>query len=139
MPMITKTTLTPYLMLNGNAKEVMAFYQRAIGGELFLRTYGEGMGQQCEVAMKDHIMHARLTFGDFVLMASDSGLGEVPPPNPAVHLSIGAPEAEVARIFKALSEGGKIEHELFDAPWGGKFGGLIDKYGYHWMFASSSG
>lgn len=138
MPMLAKTTVTPYLMLNGNAKEVMTFYQKAIGGELLLRTYGEGMGGQCELAMRDMIMHARLQYGDFVLMASDSVMGETQP-GAGVHLSIGAPEAELVRIFKALAEGGKIEHELFDAPWGGKFGGLIDRYGYHWMFASHSG
>jgi PhnB protein len=140
MPMLTQTTLTPYLMLNGNAKEVMTFYHRALGGELLLRTYGEGMGQQCEVAVRDKIMHARLKLGDFVLMASDSAMGEVPAdPGPGVHLSVGAPDAELVRMFKALAQGGKVEHELFDAPWGGKFGGLIDRYGYHWMFASSDG
>src|SRR4051794_29786669 len=131
MPMITKTTLTPYLMLNGNAKEVMTFYHKAIGGELKLRTYGEGMGAQSELAARDKIMHACLTFGDFVLMASDSAMGEVPAqPGPGVHLSIGAPEAELVRLFKALAQGGNVEYELFDAPWGGKFGGLIDRFGY---------
>lgn len=140
MPMITKTTLTPYLMLNGRAKEVMTFYHQAIGGDLQMRTFGEGMGAQCELAIKDKIMHACLTYGDFVLMASDGVMGEVPAdPGPGVHLSVGAPDAELGRLFKALSVGGKVEHELFDAPWGGKFGGLIDRFGYHWMFASSTG
>jgi PhnB protein len=140
MPALTKTTVTPYLMLNGTAREVMTFYHQAIGGELLLRTYGEGMGPRCEAAIRDQIMHARITSGDFVLMASDSAMGPVPAqPGPGVHLSIGAPEAELARLFTALAEGGSVEHELFDAPWGGKFGGIIDRFGYHWMFASSSG
>lgn len=139
MPMLTKTTLTPYLMLNGNAKEVMTFYHQALGGELEMKTFGESMGS-CELAIRDKIMHARLKLGDFVLMASDGIMGEVPAaPGPGVHLSVGAPDAELVRMFKALAQGGKVEHELFDAPWGGKFGGLIDRFGYHWMFASSDG
>ena len=140
MPLLTTTTVAPYLMLDGNAREVMSFYHQAIGGELLLRTYGEGMGPRCGLAIRDKIMHAKLIFGDFLLMASDSGMGPVPAdPGPRVHLSVGAPEGELARIFTALAQGGKVEHELFDAPWGGMFGGLIDRFGYHWMFASSSG
>jgi PhnB protein len=43
------------------------------------------------------------------------------------------------RLYKALSKGGQVIHELFDAPWGGKFGVFVDRYGFHWMFASSHG
>jgi PhnB protein len=123
---ITKTTLTPYLMLNGKAKEVMKFYQQAIGGELQLRTFGEAQGPECPVAMRDQVMHASLKFGDFVLMASD-GNPEMPAQASSnVQLAIGAPDAEVVRIFDALSKGGQVIHPLFDAPWGGKFGVLTD-------------
>jgi PhnB protein len=136
---ITKTTLTPYLMLNGKAKEVMKFYQQAIGGELQIRTFGEAQGPECPLAIREQVMHAVLKHGDFVLMASD-GNPEMPAAAGSnVQLSVGAPEGEIERLFNALVKGGQAIHPLFDAPWGGKFGVLTDRYGFHWMFASSHG
>jgi len=142
MPALTKTTLTPYLMLMGKAKEAMQFYQKAIGGELHMQTFGEAQGPGCPTAIKDQIMHASLKFGDFLLMGSDGNPEEPEDINRsggAVQLSIGAPDAEIVRLFGALSQGGQVVHALFDAPWGGKFGVLIDRYGFQWMFASSDG
>ncbi|MGE0615440.1 MAG: VOC family protein [Bacteriovoracia bacterium] len=142
MPAITKTTLTPYLFLNGKTKEAMSFYQRAIGGELHLTTFGEMQGEACPQAHRDLVMHASLKYGDFVLFGSDGNPNE--PEDPAllgaasIQLAIGAPEPELLRLFKTLSEGGQVIHALFDAPWGGKFGVLKDRYGFQWMFASHS-
>jgi PhnB protein len=128
-------------MLMGKAKDAMQFYQKAIGGELQMVTFGQ-MDSSCPAGIKDQIMHASLKFGDFVLMGSD-GNPEEPEDakrtGGAVQLSIGAPDAEITRLFGALSQGGQIIHNLFDAPWGGKFGVLIDRYGFQWMFASSDG
>jgi len=42
--------------------------------------------------------------------------------------------AETSRLFKALSEGGKVEQELQDMFWGAYFGSCSDKYGIQWMF-----
>ena len=41
---------------------------------------------------------------------------------------------ETDRLFKALSEGGKIEMALQEMFWGGYFGSLVDRFGIHWMF-----
>ncbi len=139
MAEIKKTTVTPYLLLNGKAKEVMKFYQQAIGGELEMRTFGEAQGPECPIAMRDQVMHATLKFGDFVLMASDGNPQMPAQAGTNVQLAIGAPDAEIERLFKALAAGGQVVHALFDAPWGGKFGVLTDRYGFHWMFASSHG
>jgi PhnB protein len=42
------------------------------------------------------------------------------------------------RLFKALSEGGKIDMPLQEMFWGGYFGSLVDKFGLRWMFNSAS-
>lgn len=139
MSQLAHTTVTPYLMLNGKAREAMKFYHQAIGGELQIRTFGEAQGPECPLAMRDQVMHASLKYGEFLLMASD-GNPEVPAQAGSdVQLAIGAPDAELERLFNALSKDGQVIHALFDAPWGGKFGALIDRYGFHWMFASSHG
>jgi len=42
--------------------------------------------------------------------------------------------AEQDRLFKGLSEGGKVLMELADQFWGARFGMLTDKFGTNWMF-----
>ena len=41
---------------------------------------------------------------------------------------------ETDRLFKALSEGGKVEMPLQEMFWGGYFGSLADRFGIRWMF-----
>jgi len=38
------------------------------------------------------------------------------------------------RLFKGLSEGGKVEMALQDMFWGDYFGSCTDKFGIQWMF-----
>ena len=62
-------TLNPYLNFPGTAREAMTFYQRVLGGDLTINTFGE-YGTEGDGA--DGIMHAQLETPDgFVLMASD--------------------------------------------------------------------
>ena len=42
------------------------------------------------------------------------------------------------KLFKALSEGGKVEMELQEMFWGDYFGSCSDTYGVAWMFNCSS-
>jgi PhnB protein len=43
-------------------------------------------------------------------------------------------KAGTIRLFKALSNGGKITMELQDMFWGGYYGTCSDKFGIQWMF-----
>jgi PhnB protein len=70
--------LTPYLFFAGNAREAMEFYKDCFGGKLEVMTcadapedtYPEGKKPPEEVM--DKVMHACLTAGDLILMASDN-------------------------------------------------------------------
>ncbi len=46
--------------------------------------------------------------------------------------------AETDKLFKALSEGGKVETELAEMFWGDYYGSCTDKFGVRWMFNCSS-
>jgi PhnB protein len=46
--------------------------------------------------------------------------------------------AETERLFKSLSDGGKVEMALQEMFWGGYFGSLVDRFGVHWMFNCTS-
>ena len=41
---------------------------------------------------------------------------------------------ETKRLFKALSQGGKVEMELQNMFWGAYYGTCTDKFGIQWMF-----
>ncbi len=129
---MASVTLEAYLFFNGSCREAMEFYKTVFGGELTIQTHGEAMGEHADPNMKDKIMHARLE-GDVVLMGSDD-MGDIPKESARVSLSLmGDDEAELRKIFDALSAGGKVAHPLEKQFWGDTFGDLRDKYGMSWM------
>jgi uncharacterized glyoxalase superfamily protein PhnB len=73
--------LTPYLFFDGNAREAMEFYKDCFGGKLEVMTYAHAPEDACPGGTKpteetrDKIMHACLTTGDLILMASDNPMG----------------------------------------------------------------
>jgi PhnB protein len=78
-------------------------------------------------------MHARLVFGDNVLMASDAPPGRFrKTQGMEVALNMKEP-AEAERIFNALAEGGSIMMPLGETFWAVKFGMLTDRFGTPWM------
>jgi PhnB protein len=66
----TNTKLNPYLAFNGNCREAMTFYKDALHSELNIQTFGESP-MEVPPEQKDRVMHATLTFGDAIIMASD--------------------------------------------------------------------
>ncbi|MBB6498081.1 VOC family protein [Pedobacter cryoconitis] len=125
-----------YLTFGGNCAEAMTFYQKCLGGELYMQTVGESpIAAQCPAGMKDQIMHSSLTKdGLLLLMASDMiGPGGLVNGN-SVTLSISCKsEEEINHLFSVLSAGGKIIDPLKLQFWGALFGVLNDRFGVKWM------
>ena len=122
-----------YLTFNGNCREAMEFYTKALGGELNLVTYGEAPGAP-PAEGAERIMHARLTGGSALLMASDMPPGRNMVQGDNVQLSIACENREEEeRIFAGLSEGATILMPLQDTFWGSHFGMLTDRFGVRWM------
>src|SRR4051812_5415238 len=63
--------ITPYLTFDGNAGEAMKFYHECLGGEFQIQTFGES-GAGGPPGSENRVMHARITIGKIMLMASDS-------------------------------------------------------------------
>ncbi len=130
--------LNPYLNFNGNAREVVTFYQQVFGGELVISTFGE-FGQEGEGS--DKVMHSQLETPDgFTLMVSDTGpgMGEVVAgSNFAVSLS-GDDEA-LRGYWEGLSEGATITTPLEKQMWGDEFGMLTDRFGVSWLVNIGTG
>jgi PhnB protein len=135
------TRLNPYIHFQGNAREAMESYQRALGGELVVSTFAEG-GVPHDPADADKLMHAQLeTMGGQTLMAADTPTGQPASPISGVSMSLsGEDDAELSRAFERLaSDGGTVVEPLVEAPWGDKFGILTDRFGVTWFVNVTKG
>ena len=127
--------VNPYLIYDGNCQEALKFYQKVLGARIeATHRYREGPPEmQVAPEHKDRIMHARLTIDGEVLMASDAYPGNFQKPQ-GFSIAIALNDAtEAERIFKALSENGKVQMPLEETFWALRFGYLIDRFGVPWM------
>jgi PhnB protein len=123
--------VAPYLFFNGNCREAMEFYKKALGGDLHIMTNAEAPVDIPD-DKKNRIMHANLKLGNTVILAADSD--RPLPEGDDSHLSITATSVDQAEnFFENLSKGGKITMPLQSTFWAERFGMLKDKFGKNWM------
>ncbi|MEO5685683.1 MAG: VOC family protein [Chitinophagaceae bacterium] len=127
--------LTPYIHFAGNAEEALNFYKDALDGEILtLSRYGDSP-MPADEDYKQKIIHARLVFGDNMIMISDSFKGSAVHTNGNVQLSVEVTDKkQLETVFNKMAAGGKITMPLQDQFWGATFGMLEDKFGVSWMF-----
>ncbi|UOQ53552.1 VOC family protein [Hymenobacter cellulosivorans] len=127
--------LTPYLTFDGTCREAMTFYQQCLGGDLQIQTVaGTPAAEHMPAEAHNSVLHAILTNGNLVLMASDAGTQQITKGN-MVSLSVNCQSAEeIAALFQQFSEGGVVTMPLQDTFWGATFGMLTDRFGIDWMF-----
>jgi PhnB protein len=123
-----------YLNFDGDARAAMQFYARCLSGELSLMPFSE-VNVEAPPEARDRTMHAKLTKGACVLMASDimPGMPFQRGNNFYICLNCESLE-ETERVFAALGENGKITMPLQDTFWGARFGLIVDQFGIGWMF-----
>jgi PhnB protein len=127
--------LNPYLNFNGQCEAAFKFYEKSLGGkiEAMFTHAGTPAEQQTPPEWRDKILHARLTVGDNVLMASDAPPDCYEEPKGfSVSLQINDPK-EAERIFYALAENGKVQMAIQETFWAARFGMLVDQFGIPWM------
>ena len=127
--------LNPYLLFKGNCEEAFKFYEKSLGGKIgaMLPHGGTPAEQHVPPEWAKKILHASLTIGDQVLMASDCPPDRYEAPQGfSVSLTVKEP-AEAERIFRALSEKGKITMPMEQTFWSPRFGMLVDRFGIPWM------
>jgi len=128
--------LAPYIFFYGRCEEALDFYKSVIGGTYELQRIKDGpMAAQASPNFQNKVMHSRFIGNGFEFMASDGREGKsIDPDEGNISLALSyCDSAEGQRVFAALSQGGSIDMPLDDAPWGGKFGILTDRFGIEWM------
>jgi PhnB protein len=131
--------INPHINFNGNAEEAFNFYKSVFGGEFAkIVRFKDLASPEFQVAENEanKIMHIALPIGKSVLMANDVPeiLGRTNENENRSKIVISAESKEEAdKLFNGLSEGGEIEMDISDSPWGSYFGMFRDKYGIEWM------
>ncbi|MBC7426317.1 MAG: VOC family protein [Bacteroidia bacterium] len=130
--------LSPYLNFNGKTEEAFNLYRSVFGGEFTNFQRFSDMPSEFPSAEDDmqKILHVTLPISkETSLMGSDipaSAPASVAGSNISISINTSS-EEEANKIFKGLSEGGKITMPLEKTFWGAYFGMLTDKYEVQWM------
>ena len=128
--------MQPYLSFDGNAAEALAFYARALGGQIvFQSTVGESpMASELPPQSHGRLMHACLQARGLELMASDTLPGQSFEGHKGYALAVqGRDATEGEALFDALSEGGTVTMPYGPTFWAQGFGMLVDRFGVPWM------
>ena len=125
----------PYLNFDGNCREAFEFYESVLGGELFVMSNDDmPADDQFGPEWEGRVVHAALTIGDAVLMASDTPPGTPFAGMQAMYVSHRVDDAsEAERIFAALADGGEVQMPLTETFFAARFGSLVDRFGTPWM------
>lgn len=127
-----------YLFFNGRCEEAVEFYKKALGGEVTMLMRFKDSPEPQPPGMvppgwEGKIMHASLSIGETMLMASD-GCSDGQPGFQGFSLSLAmANEAEANRVFTALAVGGQVQMPLTKTFWSPCFGMVADRFGVSWM------
>lgn len=127
-----------YLNFEGRAEEAIEFYRKTLGAEVeCLMRFNENP-EPCDEGMvapgsEEKVMHSSFRIGDTTIMASDcSCQGE--PKFQGFSLSLTTKtDAEAAKLFAALGDGGKVEMPLAKTFFASSFGVVADRFGVSWM------
>jgi PhnB protein len=128
--------VTTHLNFEGRAEEALAFYQRVLGAQVTMLVRCKDAPpppQGFKPGTENKILHAVLTIGGTVLMATD-GYNSGHAAFKGFSLSIEAQDAQDAtRLFAGLSEGGSVMMPLGKTFFSPCFGMVTDAFGVSWM------
>ncbi len=125
--------ITPFLMFEGKAEAAMRFYVTLFPDSRIdrIEPFGpEGPGAEGTV------MHGELVLNGQRLRCFDSPVSHAFTFTPSISLFVDcSDEAEIDRLFAALSDGGEVMMELAEYPFAARFAWLADRYGVSWQLS----
>lgn len=128
-----KTNL--HLGFTGDCDAAFSFYETVFGTKrpMTLRYRDAPEGMPCPEGAEDLVMHTALQVGSITLMGADAPPGRGKPFG-GYDISLeDSDDAEVRRLFAALSEGGNVMMPLAPTFWTSLFGMCTDRFGVNWM------
>jgi PhnB protein len=121
--------MTPLFMANGNAKDMIQFYEEVLDAEVIsMQTYGE-MPMSFPAELKDSVANAMVKVGEMELKFSDSP-GQTIQQGNHLTLCISTNSVEKStQIFDALQQDGNVIAPFEETPFSPAFGSVRDKFG----------
>ena len=127
-----------HLAFGGNCDAAFAFYETVFGTKrIMTMKYGDApAGTPVPEGSEDRVMHTAIKLGSITLMGADAPPGHGKPFG-GFDISLDdSSEAEVRRLFTALSAGGSVMMPLAPTFWSPLFGMCTDRFGVNWISAS---
>lgn len=133
-------SIVPSINFDGNCEEAMNFYQKALGGKLFLQKVKETpMADQMPPGNDDSVIHSYLEIEKGMEFMGSDMMGAPYNRGNASGVTLNTDdETEAKEWFTNLSEGGNVEMDLQETFWAKKFGMVTDKYEVRWMINVSN-
>lgn len=131
------THLLAYFTFNGNCRQAMTFYQRCLGGELYLQSVKDSpMSAKLPQYMQRYVLHSCLRRESLMIMGTDMVGEQGLKMGNAISVMIEcSSEEELREYYKNLSEGGYATHPLEPTSKGSLFGALTDRFGHQWLLS----
>ncbi|GAE28699.1 VOC family protein [Halalkalibacter hemicellulosilyticus] len=122
--------IRPYLMMNGNGKEAVHYYEKTLGADVVeFITYGD-MPDPPSEDLKGLVAHAKLNIGGAEIMLSDSPSTMPVQQGNQVTICISTTEVEKSkRFFDALQPEGQVKMPFQATSFSPGYGSLTDKFG----------
>jgi len=130
---------TAYLMMDGNAKEAIRFYEQALDAKvLTIITYGETPDLPAG-DLEGLVAHAKLKIGESELMLSDSPSKLTVVQGNQVTICISTQDVEKSRrFFQALELEGVVKMPFQETSFSAAYGSLTDKFGVTFLIDTES-
>ncbi|ATQ43016.1 VOC family protein [Caulobacter mirabilis] len=128
---MTRTTVRPFLMFEGRAREAMAFYVSVLPDAEILDTvlYGPEQGEH-----EGWVMFARFRVAGQEVICNDSTVKHAFTFTPALSLFVEVDDpAEVDRLVGLLGEGGEALMPVDHYGFSRRFGWVNDRFGVSWQ------
>ncbi|MFB5270022.1 VOC family protein [Paenibacillus enshidis] len=124
----------PYIMLDGNAKEAIQFYEKALDAKLlFSQTMGEAPDQSenpIPAEARERVAHAVLRVGETELYVADVLPGEAVQSGNQLSVCLTMDDAEDSkRIYELLQESGQVKVPLTKLYFSPAYAMVMDKFG----------
>ncbi|WP_338447830.1 VOC family protein [Niallia oryzisoli] len=135
--------LVPYLVMDGNSKEAIEFYEKVFTAEnLGIVKFGD-MPQNPDFPIpeetKDLIAHATLKVGESILMFSDNFPGQPHQKGNQVTICVSTKDTDKSQqLFEALQVGGQVSMPLQKTDFSPSYGIVTDKFGVTFQIYTES-
>jgi PhnB protein len=126
--------VNPYIMLDGNAKEAIQFYEKSLDAKvLFQQTFGEAPENPehpVPEEAKERIAHSVLRIGETEMFVADTEHGQQTQIGNRVTICITTNEVEkTQQMYDILQQDGKVNIPLTEIYFSPAFGVVTDQFG----------